>query len=183
MNIPWQLCRTIGPLLSQRFPFASAKAQPRGYLKTNHGILFLMYCYSNAISVCCACILIVFNIVHRKMRKRPRDIMKKSWNFVWVLEISDIPADIRVALCTEISTMKTPQHWRTSRVYVILVFAILMLFDVMTSFCDITRRHGHHGHHGPAYPTVTVIMLWHHVTSIDVTWATWRHVMWHDVTD
>ncbi len=24
------LCRTIGPLLSQRFPLASAKAQPRG---------------------------------------------------------------------------------------------------------------------------------------------------------
>ncbi len=30
MDIPWQLCRTIGPLLSQRFPFASAKAQPSG---------------------------------------------------------------------------------------------------------------------------------------------------------
>ncbi len=30
MVIPWQLCRTIGPLLSQRFPLASAKAQPRG---------------------------------------------------------------------------------------------------------------------------------------------------------
>ncbi len=29
MDIPWQLCRTIGPLLSQRFPLASAKAQPR----------------------------------------------------------------------------------------------------------------------------------------------------------
>ncbi len=28
--IPWQLCWTIGPLLSQRFPLASAKAQPRG---------------------------------------------------------------------------------------------------------------------------------------------------------
>ncbi len=28
--IPWQLCRTIGPLLSQRFPLACAKAQPRG---------------------------------------------------------------------------------------------------------------------------------------------------------
>ncbi len=27
---PWQLCRTIGPLLSQRFLLASAKAQPRG---------------------------------------------------------------------------------------------------------------------------------------------------------
>ncbi len=33
MDIPWQLCRTIAPLLSQRFPLAplaSAKAQPRG---------------------------------------------------------------------------------------------------------------------------------------------------------
>ena len=30
MDIPWQLCRTIGPLLSQRFPLAGAKAQPRG---------------------------------------------------------------------------------------------------------------------------------------------------------
>ncbi len=29
MDNPWQLCRTIGPLLSQRFPLASAKAQPR----------------------------------------------------------------------------------------------------------------------------------------------------------
>ncbi len=37
--------------------------------------------------------------------------------------------------------MKTPQRWRTSRVYVIVVFAILTLFDVMTSFCDVTRRH------------------------------------------
>ncbi len=27
---PWQECRTIGPLLSQRFLLASAKAQPRG---------------------------------------------------------------------------------------------------------------------------------------------------------
>ncbi len=30
MDNPWQLCRIIGPLLSQRFPLASAKAQPRG---------------------------------------------------------------------------------------------------------------------------------------------------------
>ncbi len=30
MDNSWQLCRTIGPLLSQRFPLASAKAQPRG---------------------------------------------------------------------------------------------------------------------------------------------------------
>ncbi len=30
MDKPWQLCRTIGPLLSQRFPLASAKALPRG---------------------------------------------------------------------------------------------------------------------------------------------------------
>ncbi len=37
MDIPWQLCRTIGPLLNQRFPLASAKAQPRGgfYQKIN----------------------------------------------------------------------------------------------------------------------------------------------------
>ncbi len=27
---PWQLCRTIGPLLSQRLPLATAKAQPMG---------------------------------------------------------------------------------------------------------------------------------------------------------
>ncbi len=27
---PWQLCRTIGPLLSHRFLLAGAKAQPRG---------------------------------------------------------------------------------------------------------------------------------------------------------
>ncbi len=26
-----ELCRTIGPLLSQRLPLASAKAQPRGF--------------------------------------------------------------------------------------------------------------------------------------------------------
>ncbi len=30
MVIPWQWCRTIGPLLSQRFLLASAEAQPRG---------------------------------------------------------------------------------------------------------------------------------------------------------
>ncbi len=30
MVVPWQLCQTIGPLLSQRLPLASAKAQPRG---------------------------------------------------------------------------------------------------------------------------------------------------------
>ncbi len=30
MDNPWQLCRTIGPLLSQKFPLASVKAQPRG---------------------------------------------------------------------------------------------------------------------------------------------------------
>ena len=33
MNDPWQLCRIIGPLFSQRFLLASAKAQPRGDLK------------------------------------------------------------------------------------------------------------------------------------------------------
>ncbi len=31
MDIPWQLCRTIGPLLSQRFLSTSAKAQSGGY--------------------------------------------------------------------------------------------------------------------------------------------------------
>ena len=30
MDIPWHLCRTIGPPLSQRLPLAIAKAQPRG---------------------------------------------------------------------------------------------------------------------------------------------------------
>ncbi len=29
IDIPWQLCQTIGPLLSHRFPLASAKAQSR----------------------------------------------------------------------------------------------------------------------------------------------------------
>ena len=33
MDIPWQLCRTIGPLLSHRFRLASAKAQPGGDFK------------------------------------------------------------------------------------------------------------------------------------------------------
>ncbi len=32
MDNPWQLCQTIGPLLSQRFPLASAKARSRGDL-------------------------------------------------------------------------------------------------------------------------------------------------------
>ncbi len=41
MDIPWQLCRTIGPLLSQRFPLASAKAQPMGGFSStsNYSIL------------------------------------------------------------------------------------------------------------------------------------------------
>ena len=30
MDIPWQLCQTICPLLSQRFLLTSAKAQPSG---------------------------------------------------------------------------------------------------------------------------------------------------------
>ncbi len=30
MALPWQFCRTIGLLLSQRFPLSSAKAQPKG---------------------------------------------------------------------------------------------------------------------------------------------------------
>ncbi len=33
-DVPWQLCRTIGLLLSQRFPVASAKAQPSGGIST-----------------------------------------------------------------------------------------------------------------------------------------------------
>ena len=33
MGIPWLFCRIIGPLLSQRFLLASAKAQPRGGFK------------------------------------------------------------------------------------------------------------------------------------------------------
>ncbi len=37
--------------------------------------------------------------------------------------------------------MKTPQRWRTSRIYVIVSFAILTLFDVVTSFCDVNWRH------------------------------------------
>ncbi len=37
--------------------------------------------------------------------------------------------------------MKTPQRGRTSRVYVIVVSAILTSFVVMTSFCDINWRH------------------------------------------
>ncbi len=38
--IPWQLCQTIGPLLSQRFPLASAKAQPRGDFWNQNVFLF-----------------------------------------------------------------------------------------------------------------------------------------------
>ncbi len=48
MDIPWQLCRTIGPLLSQRFPLASAKAQPRGDFQRYH---FLCDLRSSFISV------------------------------------------------------------------------------------------------------------------------------------
>ncbi len=49
MDIPWQLCRTIDPLLSQRFPLASAKAQPRdGFL------LFLASCVASILkNFCC----------------------------------------------------------------------------------------------------------------------------------
>ncbi len=35
--------------------------------------------------------------------------------------------------------MKTPQRWRTSRVYVIIVSATLTLFGIMMSFCDVNR--------------------------------------------
>ncbi len=42
MVIPWRLKRTIGPLLSQRVPLASAKAQPRGdLLATNESYTFV----------------------------------------------------------------------------------------------------------------------------------------------
>ncbi len=48
--IPWQICRTIGPLLSQRFPLASAKAQPRGGFPTDpdtvsHTVIRAPYVY------------------------------------------------------------------------------------------------------------------------------------------
>ncbi len=52
----WQLCRTIGPLLSQRFPLASAKAQPMRvfesftlcwYICVPTGINGLMYSHIN----------------------------------------------------------------------------------------------------------------------------------------
>ena len=45
MDIPWQLCRTIGPLLSQRFPLASAKAQPRALVSQNFSrtAIFVVY--------------------------------------------------------------------------------------------------------------------------------------------
>ncbi len=35
MVIPWQFCRTVGPLFSQRLPFARAKAQPVGISESN----------------------------------------------------------------------------------------------------------------------------------------------------
>ena len=57
-------------------------------------------------------------------------------------------------------TMRMPQHWRTSHVYVIVVSAILMLFGVMTSFCDLNWRHG--------------VILWRHMTS-------WRHIRGQDI--
>ncbi len=38
MVIPWQFCRTIGPLLSQRFLLASAKAQLRGGFFPTRGV-------------------------------------------------------------------------------------------------------------------------------------------------
>ncbi len=51
MVIPWQLCRTIGPLLSQRLPLASAKAQPREIsIQGNSGPIVLHKCL--AIATC-----------------------------------------------------------------------------------------------------------------------------------
>ena len=87
-----------------------------------------------------------------------------------------------------------PQHWRTSRVYVIVVFAILTLFDVMTSFCDVTWRHDVIlWHHTKSWHDIiiylstyltqhpTAIMLWHHnMTSRDV--MTSDDVMWCHIT-
>ncbi len=51
MDNVWQLCRTIGPLLSQRFPLASAKAQPRGGFitaspTTNNKCVFYKFLFS-----------------------------------------------------------------------------------------------------------------------------------------
>ncbi len=59
-----------------------------------------------------------------------------------------------------VNKMKMPEHWRTSRVYVIVVFAILTLFDVMTSFCDATWHHD--------------VMLWRHTMS-------WCHIIGQDI--
>ncbi len=50
MVIPWQLCRTIGPLLSQRFPLASAKAQPMGGILTSDGTPF-----QDGVALCNCC--------------------------------------------------------------------------------------------------------------------------------
>ncbi len=51
MDIPWQLCRTIGPLLSQKFSLASAKAQPRGgfFMFNEHRTLLVTTAKSDVI--------------------------------------------------------------------------------------------------------------------------------------
>ncbi len=53
MDIPWQVCRTIGPLLSQRFPLASAKAQPRGGFLSFLVFYFLIPTWGSIIFTAC----------------------------------------------------------------------------------------------------------------------------------
>ncbi len=79
-------------------------------------------------------------------------------DFVWVLKNVSHPAARVQLICStfmEFQTltchlrawlwMKKPQHWCTSRVYVIFAFVMLSFFmsfcDVMTSFCEITLCH------------------------------------------
>ena len=52
--------------------------------------------------------------------------------------------------------MKTPQHWHTSCVYVIIISATLTLFGVMKSFCHdvVTSRHR------PGYFVRLLICIW-----------------------
>ena len=46
MVIPWQLCRTIGPLHSQRFLLGSAKAQPSGEFVFSLPVIIVCRIYS-----------------------------------------------------------------------------------------------------------------------------------------
>ncbi len=43
MGIPWQLCRTIGPLLGQRLPLAIAKAHSQGEINFSAHLSAIMY--------------------------------------------------------------------------------------------------------------------------------------------